>query len=54
MVIAQLASDGLKQWDGDATESDSHGVNLSSGYCDISVPVYATVKGVRKISYYEM
>lgn len=54
--IYQVASDGLAGDENDTQEQDSGLVSsvgvtsrsqtISGGYCDISVPVYATVKGV--------
>lgn len=54
--IYQVANDGLAPGDeNDSRDQDSTGVQTtrqqqtaSGGYCDISVPVYATVKGVSK------
>lgn len=55
--IYQVANDGLAGDESESQEQDSSGMvssvgvtsraqTASGGYCDISVPVYATVKGV--------
>ena len=59
--IYQVASDGLAGEENESQDADSSGMvsnvgvtsraqTASGGYCDISVPVYATVKGVSENS----
>ncbi len=58
--IYQVASDGLAAGDENESQEQENGLvnsvgitsrsqTASGGYCDISVPVYATVKGVRYV-----